>query len=181
MSGTSASFDQNGLEKFWKSKTINNCFYPTFYVIDIDISAFLLLIYSVVSKSTEAIFEVKIQQNADTGIVVAEHWLLGGKGQSPPNDRPSTVLFDDEGRKKTLLWKASGELHRENGPAWIEFDPATGVRVQEQYFEHGQCHRPGRQPAHIQRDPHSGEITKVRYFERNVEKFWRNLPPIAPR
>lgn len=125
------------------------------------------------------IFEVKIRRNADTGIVEAEHWLFNGKGESPGGERPSTILYDDQGRVKTMLWKKQGKDHRTNGPAWIDINPENGVHTMEQFCVDGQCHRSGRQPAQIRRNPETGEITQARYFEYGVEKFWKNKPPIA--
>ena len=53
--------------------------------------------------------------------------------------------------------------------------------MREQYFENGQCHRGERKPAQITRAAETGEITQVGFFERGVEKFWRNKSPIAPK
>lgn len=125
-------------------------------------------------------FEVKIRRNANTGHVSAEHWLLDGQGESPPGDRPSTILFDDHGRVKTMIWKQLGKMHRDKGPACIELDPASGIHVLEEYFENGRCHRGGRLPARISRDAKTGAVSNVRYFEFGVEKHWRNKPPVAP-
>lgn len=125
-------------------------------------------------------FEVKIRRNANTGHVSAEHWLLDGKGESPPGDRPSTVLFDEQGRVRTLIWKHLGETHRNDGPAWIDVDPDSGVHLLEQFFRNGQCHRDARMPARISRSTETGEITQLRYFEHGEEKFWRNKPMVAP-
>ena len=131
-------------------------------------------------ENIDTTFEVKIRRNAKTGHVSAEHWLLDGKGESPPGDRPSTLLFDDQGRIRTMIWNKQGETHREAGPAWIDVDPKSGIHLLEQYFENGQCHRGDRKPARISRSPETGEVTQVGYFEHGVEKFWKNKPPVAP-
>ena len=129
---------------------------------------------------TEAIFEVKLARDSKTGTVIAEHWLLNGKGHSPASNRPSTILSDPDGRPLTLIWKKEGVPHCDTGPAWIDFDPETGVHIRETYFKDGKCHRDGRQPARIERDPVSGEITQLRYFENGKERFWRSVPTVAP-
>tara|TARA_R110002072_G_scaffold266193_2_gene425038 strand:- start:5275 stop:5688 length:414 start_codon:yes stop_codon:yes gene_type:complete len=133
-----------------------------------------------VKDEIETTFEVKIIRNATTGLVSAEHWLIGGKGESPPGDRPSTILYDEEGRVDALLWKKDGKLHRENGPAWISVNPETGVHTHEDYYENGLCHRGGRLPAQIRRDGGTGEVTQVMYWEHGRERFWRMTLPVAP-
>lgn len=132
-----------------------------------------------VSEFFEDIFEVKFKRDANTGCIRAEYWLLNGVEESPSEDRPSTILYDSEGRIQTMLWKKQGRFHREEGPAWIEIEPKNRVHTSEMFYFEGRCHRSNRQPAQIERHAISGEITKVRYFEHGVEKHWRKLPPVA--
>ena len=68
-------------------------------------------------------------------------------------------------------WWSDGTLHRVDGPAVIERDPATGIVTREDWWNDGSLHRTDG-PAIIERDPATGIVT--------CEEWWREGDEIAP-
>lgn len=58
---------------------------------------------------------------------------FGNELHSPPDGRPSHVLFDVQGRPYQFSWHHFNTLHREDGPARLKINPDNGVHVREEF------------------------------------------------
>ena len=120
------------------------------------------------TKPNTEIWTVKFDRCAKTGRVQREYWSKDDIDESPPGDRPQVVLYDEQGRATHFGWRKLGEVHREDGPAWLIINPENGCR-----------HRLDRKPAIIRRHPISGDITSLSFFEHGVQRFWRKFNDLA--
>ncbi|MCJ2186234.1 hypothetical protein [Novosphingobium beihaiensis] len=62
-------------------------------------------------------------------------------------------------------WRINGDLSRASGPSIILRHPVTGYPAREEFFANNQRHRMHGGPAIVERDPYSGTVTAVQYFE----------------
>ncbi len=79
--------------------------------------------------------------------------------------------FEDEhgaGNYIRETWTQDSVVHREIGPAVTIRHPITLVAVEEQFLKLGRHHRLG-QPAIIQRDKTTGDVTNEYFFEQGKE------------
>lgn len=49
-------------------------------------------------------------------------------------------IYDAKGNLIIRCWYKDGKLHRENGPAWIEYDE-NGKVIEERWYQMGRLHR----------------------------------------
>jgi hypothetical protein len=52
------------------------------------------------------------------------------------------IIARDDATGKIVIWEAwwqGGKLHRDDGPAVIVRDPATGVETNKQWWKDGKC------------------------------------------
>jgi hypothetical protein len=85
---------------------------------------------------------------------------LNGLLQATPDDEPSYVLYDEQGRPKLMEWHDQGEVHREGVGAVIEIDPDTNVHTFEDFYANGRPRERALGPCRIVRDRITGEITR---------------------
>lgn len=106
----------------------------------------------------------------DNGAVEAVFWKQNGVGHRIGG--PASAWFDREGRVVQESWMANGKFHRpyQDGPAFAQIDPVTGVMVTETYYCAGQMHRIGG-AASINRRRRSGEISSA-YFFVEGRQYW---------
>lgn len=90
-----------------------------------------------------------------------------------------TILYDEHGRPTHLKWQKCGQNHRDGGPSWLVINPDTGVHIREHYCVDGRLHRPNRMPAKIHRDPTTGEVEYIAFYENGVQRFWRKINDLA--
>lgn len=114
--------------------------------------------------------------NRNTGKPVYIRTTFRGLLQSPPDGSSAEIRFDDEGRKISERWYEANEPHRIDGPAWVTFDPETGVRVRERFLIGGSPRDPAEGPNMIVRDAKTGEIT----FEGNYDGTQQSALGVKP-
>jgi hypothetical protein len=100
----------------------------------------------------------------ETGFPVFQHTYLNGVLQSPPDDSPAYVLYDDLGRVREMIWHDSGSIGRVGGPATIKLNPENGIHILESYVVNSVRTRSATEPAVIVRDPQSGKTLKCEYY-----------------
>lgn len=120
-------------------------------------------------SNREEHYEVTIRYH-DNGVVEAIFWKQNGVGHRL--DGPATTWFDSQGRLVQESWVVNGKFHRpyQDGPAYTQIDPATGIVLTETYYWEGKMHRIGG-PAVINRRRHTGEISTA-YFVVNGVQYW---------
>ncbi|TPW33116.1 hypothetical protein FJU08_00675 [Martelella alba] len=101
---------------------------------------------------------------------------LGGKLHSPPDGRPSHVLFDAEGRPYEFVWHHLNYPHRKNGPSKLRINPDNGIHVMEEFNDVFQTPSAD-DVAYIARDKDTGATLRVAHM-RDLETF---SPPPCPR
>lgn len=119
----------------------------------------------------EEIFELKIGRSKDTG---HPRWLTvrhDGKLNSPPDDRPAKIVYDEQGRAKELAWFRDNLYHRQTGPALKRINPDNNVVTYEEHRWFGKMHRSHSEPALVERDPKTGKVTNALYFVDDNEVF----------
>lgn len=119
----------------------------------------------------ETVYTTETVYSEETGLPVRQLTRLDGTLQSPPDDTPAQVLFDDFGRVREMVWWDQGKEHRDpkKGPAIIKVDPDSGVHTVERYKVKGRTSRSVSEPAFICRMPETGEITRLKYYQDGVE------------
>ena len=125
------------------------------------------------------VWKVEFDRCSETGRIKGEYWSKDGVPESPPGDRPQTILYDEHGRPTHLKWQKCGQNHRDGGPSWLVINPDTGVHIREHYCVEGRLHRPDRMPAKIHRDPTTGEVEYFAFYENGVQRFWRKINDLA--
>ncbi len=113
----------------------------------------------------------------DSGVIVSEVYRLDGELHRDPMEGPAYLcrVKDRSGTyfiyQERYYWH--GKLHRENGPAKIEYGNGhPGPMTDEIYYRHGLLHRdPKIGPAHVERLNEAIIITERYYF---YGKLWRN-------
>jgi hypothetical protein len=94
-------------------------------------------------------------------------------------DGPAVIEKDPAtGRVVWLSWYENNQDHRIDGPATQIFDETTGVCVQECHYRRGRLHRTDG-PAEIQRDPQGN--TTLEEWRRNGVAFRQNGPWLIER
>ncbi len=79
---------------------------------------------------------IEIDHNDNT---ISEEWYLNGKlGR---HDDGPTITAYDEGVKVEEIWQTGKIRHRKNGPAYIMTDSGTGEVRHESWYENGKLHR----------------------------------------
>jgi len=109
-------------------------------------------------------------------------------------DGPAERFFSS-GRLQIERWALHNQTHREDGPAYTEYDPATGRVLRELYYEHNKRHNANNDKPSIVYDaktgrvqikewyfkgaPHrvTGEASYIRYSETGhiIEQRWNNF------
>lgn len=114
----------------------------------------------------ETIYTTETVYSDETGLPVRQLTWLGSVLQSPPDDTPAQVLFDDFGRVHEMVWWHKGEEHRDpkKGPAVIKLNPDNGIHILERYELAGKISRSSTEPALICRDRTTGKVTLVEYY-----------------
>lgn len=118
----------------------------------------------------ETVYRTETVYNDRTGLPIRQLTTLNGMLQSPPDDTPAQVLFDEHGRVREMVWWHRGKEHRDPsaGPAVIKLNPKNGVHAVERYKMHGETSRSRNEPALIVRHPDTGEIELVEYYVHGV-------------
>ena len=122
-------------------------------------------------------YELEIGYDKTTGL---PKWLTirrEGQFDSPIDDRPAHVVFDELGRPSKFGWYSRGVLHRENGPASMTVDPDTGIVTVEDYRHQGTPHRSLREPAYIERDAKTGQVLLEMFFVKGMVINPKHLGP----
>lgn len=89
------------------------------------------------------------------GNIVSFEWYRYGQLHRE-GDEPA--YFEDDGSKQTEIWATYGEPCRNDKPARVVTDLASGIVVEEIYYWRGHEHRYGG-PARITRSPETGVVT----------------------
>lgn len=89
------------------------------------------------------------------GNIVSFEWYRHGQLHRE-GDEPAS--FEDNGRTRTEIWASHGEPSRNDKPAHLVTDIASGVTVEEIYYWRGHEHRAGG-PAFIRRSAKTGVVT----------------------
>lgn len=104
----------------------------------------------------------------ETGKLTKATWYKDGE-INRDNDKPARIIIDP--RTDILTFEQyfkNGTIHRDNGPAHIERDPATGKAIWEEWLENGQRHRPDNLPALISRNPMTLIVTSEHYTKKRL-------------
>jgi hypothetical protein len=96
-------------------------------------------------------YEVEIQRDSVSGMVVWEEW-------SHPEDRGPLIIDGVELPRSGIL-----RAHRIGAPAATRWDPTTGVAVREAWYLRGRRHREDG-PALIKRDPQTGRVVSSSWY-----------------
>lgn len=100
------------------------------------------------------------------GIISTEEWYKHGKEHR--KDGPAYIERNpDTGVISCEQWSINGNFHRKDGPAYIERNESTDITISEKWFLDDKRHRQDG-PAVIEYDGHSGEVTKIEYYENGV-------------
>lgn len=99
-----------------------------------------------------------------SGVVAHEQWYR--RGRLHRDDAPAEKRFSPDGTLCSEVWYRKGKLHREGGAALVEYDPATGEVMREEWRVIGVLHRQFG-PAQSQRND-AGEM-EHRFFRQGVE------------
>lgn len=124
-----------------------------------------MLFWSVnnINEETDT-YVTKTKYHRETGLPISQRTFLHDKLQTPPDDSPSEVLFDEFGRPQYLTWHEAGVTHREGKPAIVELNPESGEPWVEGFFTRGRPIHRSIGPYRIVRDWDSGEVVKqIRY------------------
>ncbi len=129
----------------------------------------------------EKSYQTETVYNEQTGLPVRQLTKLDGLLQSPPDDTPAQVLFDDQGRIREMVWWDQGKEHRDvmKGPAKVKINPENGVHILECYRLENNLSRTRTEPALIQRDPESGEVIRCEFHLHGV-KITHHLTELDP-
>jgi len=123
------------------------------------------------SKEGETVYQTETVYNDETGLPVRQLTRLGGVLQSPPDDTPAQVLYDEQGRIIEKVWWDDNKEHRDKnkGPAVIKINPENGTHIIERYKNRGKNSRSRTEAAYIARDPNSGQIIRTAYYLDGIE------------
>jgi len=107
----------------------------------------------------------------DTGVVTLEAFRLNGKLHRNHHEGPAYICRSAEnGRLVYERYYWHGRLHREGGPAKIEYDLTGKIALEEMYYLHGFPHRdPMQGPAYIERNDHG--VARVETYLVNGAKY----------
>ena len=104
------------------------------------------------------------QFDSETGKLVFQVFFKGGEAHRD-GDKPAIMGFDPcTDMLVGEVYCINGIEHRENGPAHIKRDAATGKTTFELWKQHGEDHRTGGKPASIHRDPATNVIYIEQYY-----------------
>lgn len=119
----------------------------------------------------ETVYTTETVYSDETGLPLRQLTWLDGELQSPPDDTPAQILFDESGRVREMVWWDQGKEHRDpkKGPAIIEVDPDSGTHTMERYKVAGKTSRSTSEPAFICRNRENGEITRLKFYLNGVE------------
>jgi hypothetical protein len=65
-----------------------------------------------------------------------ESWTFGG--YSHREDGPAYIRYNPAGQLISEAWCIGGGLHRTGGPAVITYDPESGAVIEEQWWQHAE-------------------------------------------
>ena len=103
----------------------------------------------------------------ETGKLVFQVFFKDGEAHRD-GDKPAIMEFDPcTDMLVGELYCMSGKDHRENGPAHIKRDAATGKTTFELWKQHGKDHRADGKPACIFRNPATNVIYMEKYYVRD--------------
>lgn len=118
-------------------------------------------------------------RDKSTNRIVQELWYNLEGQLARPDDLPTRVTYDQNGRPREMAW---GQAHRENGPSEVHFNPDNAVVTYEVWCYQGHIHRADGEPAVIYRDKDTGAITSVEFYnmgKRTGKKlFQKNAIPM---
>ncbi|KAA3516968.1 hypothetical protein GOZ96_12325 [Agrobacterium vitis] len=124
-------------------------------------------------------YRVKYTRDAATKRILGEAWFNAQGELDRNDDLPTRVAYDDLGRVCEMEWSRRNITHRESGPSRIEINPESGIVCHEVWCFEGEVHRAGGEPAVIDRDPDTGQITRVEFWDmgtRISKKSFRKSP-----
>lgn len=107
----------------------------------------------------EDVYVTETTFNRKTGLPVFRRTSLNGALESPPDDSPSLVHYDELGRPDRMEWHRAGQWHRDPGPSVVYINPDNGVHVVERFEHYGVARDLTYSPSRIVRDRDSGEIS----------------------
>jgi len=95
--------------------------------------------------STDKVYDI------ETGMLRRHETKLNGLKHSPPDDTPSRVVYDRQGRLIEQQWHAYGENHRLTGPSVVLLYPETGIHMTEAYEIRGKPRPANEGPYRVRR------------------------------
>jgi len=133
-------------------------------------------------EGIETVYQTETVYDDVTGLPVRQLTTLNDVLQSPPDDTPAQVLFDEQGRIREMVWWDNGKEHRDidKGPAKIKINPENGVHVVERFKRHGETTRSRAEPALVIRDPDTGEVVRNAFYVDGVEVSPQFIEPLEP-
>ncbi|GAA6176733.1 hypothetical protein NBRC116593_26520 [Sulfitobacter pacificus] len=122
-------------------------------------------------KKGESVFVTETVFDDETGLPTRQLTTLNGVLQSPPNDTPARVVFDDLGRICEMAWYSAGQEHRDlsKGPAVVEINPDNGICISERFKIKGNTSRSRSEPALLIRNEETGDLIGTAYYLDGVE------------
>jgi hypothetical protein len=97
-------------------------------------------------ETKEEVYEVKIDRDVGTGIIVYEKWSLNGKAHRV--DGPADIIRDvATGTVVNEHWFFENRSHRDNGAAIILRRADTGRVYFSEWYQHGEKVKPPRPAA----------------------------------
>ena len=100
----------------------------------------------------------------ETGELVSQVWG-SISGAHREHGKPASITrCPNSGLLLAEEYLENGLHHREGGPSVIHRDPETGIVTFEEHHVQGLLHRDDDLPAHVRRDPTTGVVTLAEYY-----------------
>jgi len=118
---------------------------------------------------SEEKYELTVGRDDATG---NPRWVsirLNGQLQSPTDEQPAHIVYDQHGRVKEFGWFQNNLYHRHSGPALQRINPENKIVEYEEHRWLGMLHRSESEPALVVRDPNSGSVVDARFYQNDLE------------
>jgi hypothetical protein len=94
------------------------------------------------------------------------------------DDEPSTTYWHYDNVNKTEFWHLDNVLHRDKGPAYVEYTSSKNIVTCERYFRKGKLHRLNG-PALIDYDNNGNVMFMDYFFDGEIYVFNKDIAPLT--